>query len=393
MPFRVVPVLIVFAIGTVWLRLAIVRTTYAINQAERTGRDLRQEREELELKVTGLRSPRRLERLAHDKLGARPPEIGSGHPPGGYAVTQALAKPGAGLPVLARDPVKGRVTALVLFCGLFALAVLGRAALVQVATSPRLEQMARRQFQSKVLIRPRRGEILDRNGDHLAINVGARARWRPIRPRSTIRARWPVCSRTRPTSLTKKRCSGSRAGKEFVWLKRHLSDAELRRLRRYRVIDDGGELVSGLMMVKESKRVYPHGELAARLLGGVNVDSDGLEGVELWQNERLRGKVLSVNAIKDAMGRPTFIDAVTARSVQEHRDGEDVRLTIDSALQYSVEQSLKAAVSKAGARGVGDRDERGQRRAARPGQPARIRPQRLRRAPGPPPQPRAHRRL
>jgi len=51
------------------------------------------------------------------------------------------------------------------------------------------------------------------------------------------------------------------------------------------------------------------------------------------------------------MGRPTFIDAVSAKSVQEHRDGEQVKLTIDSTLQFAVEQELKAAVTKASARG------------------------------------------
>jgi hypothetical protein len=32
-PLWVIPVVLVMAIGTVWLRLAIIRTTYAINQA------------------------------------------------------------------------------------------------------------------------------------------------------------------------------------------------------------------------------------------------------------------------------------------------------------------------------------------------------------------------
>lgn len=69
----VVPALILLAIGTVWLRLSIVRTTYAINQAERDERALRQEREDMELKVTALRSPRRLEGIAKSKFGLGTP--------------------------------------------------------------------------------------------------------------------------------------------------------------------------------------------------------------------------------------------------------------------------------------------------------------------------------
>jgi cell division protein FtsI (penicillin-binding protein 3) len=233
---------------------------------------------------------------------------------------------------------------------LFAGAVLFRAGSVQVVGDPRLEQMGRRQFQSKVLIRPRRGEIMDRNGARLAINVEASSLAANPSKVESPRALARLLSRATDVPY-KKLLQRLENGKEFVWIKRHLSEAETQRLRKMRVIDSEGELVGGLMMVRESKRVYPHGELASHLIGDVNVDSEGVEGVELWQNERMRGKVLSVNAIRDAMGRPTFIDAVSAKSVQEHRDGEAVRLTIDSSLQFAVEEELKAAVHKANARG------------------------------------------
>jgi cell division protein FtsL len=72
-PFWVIPVVVVLAIGTVWLRLSIIRTTYAINQSEKKARSLRQEREEMELKVTALRSPRRLEGIARTKFGLGTP--------------------------------------------------------------------------------------------------------------------------------------------------------------------------------------------------------------------------------------------------------------------------------------------------------------------------------
>lgn len=250
---------------------------------------------------------------------------------------------------LAIDPFKSRITGLLVGCSLFAGAVLVRAASVQVISDPRLEQMARRQFQSKVLIRPRRGEIVDRNGARLAINVDANSL--AANPSKVTSPRSLARMLARATDVPyKKILQRLEGGKEFVWIKRHLNDTELARLRKSHVIDGEGELIAGLMMVRESKRVYPHGELASQLLGDVNVDSEGLEGVELWQNERMRGKVLSVNAIRDAMGRPTFIDAVSAKNVQEHRDGESVRLTIDSSLQFSVEQELKAAVTQANAR-------------------------------------------
>jgi hypothetical protein len=75
MPLWTVPTLIVFAIGTVWLRLAIIRTTYAINQADRGMNRVRQEREQLQLKLAALRSPRRLEALARTRFGLSQPRM------------------------------------------------------------------------------------------------------------------------------------------------------------------------------------------------------------------------------------------------------------------------------------------------------------------------------
>jgi cell division protein FtsL len=72
-PFWIVPMVILLAIGTVWLRLAMVRTTYEIGQTDKQLHNLQQEHEQAELKLTALRSPRRLEVLAHTKFGLTQP--------------------------------------------------------------------------------------------------------------------------------------------------------------------------------------------------------------------------------------------------------------------------------------------------------------------------------
>lgn len=74
LPLWVFPVLAIFAVGTVWLRLRVVRTTYEINETERLLSEGRQEQERLELKVAQLRSPRRLELLAKSRFGLNPPK-------------------------------------------------------------------------------------------------------------------------------------------------------------------------------------------------------------------------------------------------------------------------------------------------------------------------------
>ncbi|MDR3605987.1 MAG: hypothetical protein P4M08_01245 [Oligoflexia bacterium] len=73
LPLWVIAVMIVMAIGTVWLRLSIIRTTYAIDQVDRQMHALQQAREQMDIKITALRSPRRLELIAHSKFGLVPP--------------------------------------------------------------------------------------------------------------------------------------------------------------------------------------------------------------------------------------------------------------------------------------------------------------------------------
>ncbi|HAR43426.1 MAG TPA: hypothetical protein DCS07_12480 [Bdellovibrionales bacterium] len=252
----------------------------------------------------------------------------------------------ASKPQNAFTSAKGRISILMARCLLGSAALLGRAGWIQLVSNPRLEQMAKRQFQSKVLIRPRRGAILDQTGEPLAINAeinSLAANPMKVASKKTL-ARLLAKATDVPYSKILQRLNEK---KEFVWLKRHMPDRENEGLKRWQIINHEGDLPAGLWLVKESKRVYPHRELAAHVLGDVNIDQEGLEGVELAMNEPLRGRVVSVAAIKDALGRPTFIDAVAAKDVQ---DGENVSLTIDASLQFNVEEQLRNSVQKANAR-------------------------------------------
>ena len=221
---------------------------------------------------------------------------------------------------------------------------------MQILGDARLEQMSKRQFQSKMLIRPARGQIVDRNGEALAINLEGRSL--AVNPSKVENPRSLSKLLAKAIDLnSQKILPRLKSDKEFFWLKRHLTEQDFQHLKKWHLIDRDGAATQGLILVKESKRIYPHGELAAHVIGDVNVDSEGMEGVELWKNERMRGKILSVSAIKDAMGRPTFFDSTSVKNVQEHKDGDPVGLTIDASLQFSVEQELKNSVAKHGAKG------------------------------------------
>jgi cell division protein FtsI (penicillin-binding protein 3) len=250
----------------------------------------------------------------------------------------------------ASDPFKSRFVVLMVLCLLGAALLAGRAAWIQIGGDKRLENLSRRQFKTKFLVSPRRGAILDRNGEPLAINSETRSL--AMNPQKVVHRRAVARLLSRTLDIPQSRLlqkMDDRRG--FAWIKRHLTEHEFEKLRTHHLIGADGDLISGLWIVSESERVYPHRELAAHVIGGTNLDSEGTEGIELLQNEKLRGKVISVSAVRDALGRPAFIDSKAAKAAQEGRDGEPVSLTIDASLQYSVEEELRNAVRKANARG------------------------------------------
>jgi cell division protein FtsI (penicillin-binding protein 3) len=243
--------------------------------------------------------------------------------------------------------VKTRFTAVMVIVLAIALSIAGRAAYIQIIGDPRLANLAKRQFQSKVLVQARRGLIVDRNNAPLAVNsevASLAANPKKIQNRKTLSRLLSKALKIPSSQIFEKLKETKR---DFVWIKRHIPDDQVEQFKKWGITEPSGQLLPGLWLVKENVRRYPHGELAAQTLGTVNLDNDGTEGIELWQNSRLEGKVVSMKAIRDALGRPTLYDS---SAVADARDGETIQLTIDASLQFSAEEALKSAMEKTKAR-------------------------------------------
>ncbi|HYY59612.1 MAG TPA: penicillin-binding protein, partial [Pyrinomonadaceae bacterium] len=100
----------------------------------------------------------------------------------------------------------------------------------------------------------------------------------------------------------------------------------------------------GVYSLKEPKRRYPNGSLAAHVLGFVGLDEVGLAGVEQAYDERVRGEAGSVFVETDARRRPYSSFETGARP------GQSLVLTIDQVIQYRTEQALFGAVERAHAK-------------------------------------------
>ncbi|HHD11373.1 MAG TPA: penicillin-binding protein 2, partial [Deltaproteobacteria bacterium] len=213
-----------------------------------------------------------------------------------------------------------------------------RAFQLQIVKKEHLEKRARLQYLKTIRINSKRGVIYDRNLKELAVSVevpSIYAQPQRIKEPREVAGRLAKLLAVDRHSILKNIGSSKR----FVWVKRQvlLTDEKKEEIRRL--------TSSGIGMIKESRRFYPKGELAANLIGFAGIDSEGLEGVELYYDRYLKGSSMLIRTEKDATGRTLLFEDISARA-----EGMDVVLTIDGTIQYIVEKALKRAVEKAEAK-------------------------------------------
>lgn len=111
--------------------------------------------------------------------------------------------------------------------------------------------------------------------------------------------------------------------------------------------------VRGIRLIEDSQRYYPYEDLAAPVLGFLNSDGDGNEGLEYKYNDVLAGTpgrlITAYNATGGVM--PFDDNSVT----YEAKDGNNLVLTMNADVQQSLEKNLAAAVARysAAERGMG----------------------------------------
>ena len=236
----------------------------------------------------------------------------------------------------AKHPVR-----LGLACGVIA-AVLGliAARLCQLALvdGQHLADLARRQHSETEQVMPLRGAILDRFEDPLAMSIGADSVF--VRPALLTdgHAREAVA---RALGLAPRRwLQKISSPSPFVWLKRQASPDELETLRQLNA--------PGVGTIPERRRVYPHGSMAAPVIGFAGIDSQGLEGIELAYDRYLRGSPSELAVERDARGRKFSSRGL---DVELPRRGANVVLTLDASLQYIAERELDRRVAETRAKG------------------------------------------
>ena len=206
---------------------------------------------------------------------------------------------------------------------------------LQVIQAHDLKQKAVRQHESTVDIPARRGGIYDRHGMDLALSTPAQSIGvfadrvgDPVKMAATLAGAVAVNQR----ELLKRLRRGG-----FRWVKRLVTMDEAERAR---ALD-----VETLHFETESKRYYPHGTVAAHVVGTVGIDHLGQAGLEQRFESRLSGEaglgVLNFDARQQRYGRHILRPAVA---------GDDLLLDLDLRLQELAHLELDRAVRESKAR-------------------------------------------
>jgi cell division protein FtsI (penicillin-binding protein 3) len=164
-----------------------------------------------------------------------------------------------------------------------------------------------------------RPDIVDRNGEVLATDVKAPSLF--AEPRRIIDKDEAIelLTATLPdldTAEVRDRVSGK---KGFVWLKREITPQQQLEIHRLGV--------PGIGFLRENKRVYPTGAEVAHLIGLVNIDNQGIAGMEKW---------LDTNGLAD-LHRAGFATDRLQRPVE---------LSVDLRVEHALRDELRMAKEK-----------------------------------------------
>jgi len=209
---------------------------------------------------------------------------------------------------------------------------------LQVINNTVLQEQGNMRTVRNDVIAAHRGNIMDRNGQALAISTPVQSLWlnpREILPNPSswekLKVALPAIDINADVLWNRIQANTER---EFLYIKRRLAPADARK-----ILDLD---IRGVYAQEEYMRFYPLGEVAAHVLGLTNADDVGQEGIELAYEEWLQGKPGSRQVLKDRRGG--IIREVKINEMAE--PGKDLVLSIDSRIQYLAYKALKEEVTR-----------------------------------------------
>lgn len=222
-----------------------------------------------------------------------------------------------------------RIYALFVGFIVFSLAISYRVVSFQVVRGQALSQEAVAYRYRADVVPATRGQILDAAGRPLATNVPAddlAVITKQVKSPPQLAAQLaPIIGRTASDIQD----AITQPGLEWVVLKRRLSPEASNQIKALKS--------DALVLTPVPRRIYPNGDFLSQVLGFVNYDDQGSYGLEGAYDQTLAGTPGQMVGERDGAGN---VIALAKSAYAPPKNGSSLVLTIDSAVQFIVEQAL-----------------------------------------------------
>ncbi len=216
---------------------------------------------------------------------------------------------------------------------LFFTVIGARAFVLHLTPNQKLNNLAKSQYRQKIVVAPKRGTIMDRNGEPLAMDIEVSSIYAVPSvidsPRTFAKTLAPLLEISEKNILEKIKDKN----KKFVWIKRRINENDGKKIKELHL--------TGLGLLPEYKRFYPNGSLASNLLGAVGMDAQALSGLEISYDKILKSLDPPLLVEKDAKGR-----SLGAFELAGKESPNNILLSIDKTIQYITERELATAMEK-----------------------------------------------
>lgn len=230
----------------------------------------------------------------------------------------------------------------IIICIIF-LALIGRLTYIMIYKNKEYKHMAQGQWNSKVTVEADRGDIKDRSGSILATSIDVYRVDLDLKAIDTyiedeeVTKDKVVQSLAAASGLTidevnKKLNPINEEGIE-VKTSTLITGIEKEVADKIKALD-----IYGVIISINPKRYYPNNNFLAHVLGGVNSDNVGLNGIELQYNSQLTGVAgLKIAEVDGSLKELPFQTVKYTSPV----NGNDVMLTIDENIQLMAEKAAQ----------------------------------------------------
>lgn len=211
---------------------------------------------------------------------------------------------------------------------IFFLVIIFRLALIMFVEHEVYLSRARSQQIKKEEISAKRGNIYDRKGRQLAISLEKDSIF--IDPSEVKDESLQILANY--INFNDERINTFDKNRRFLWVARKVDYSLAEKIKAFKL--------AGIGFVTEGARFYPNGYLASHVIGFVNMDDSGMEGIERYYDSYLKAEKVSKIVLRDAAGKK-----LSDGNFWEVK-GNDIILTIDEGLQYIVEKHLDEAMKR-----------------------------------------------